>query len=470
MRLRVRQYRYPGLKEWKVFEIAAALPLLLQLALFLFFVGLCFFTAQIDAQMGHTSLPLVAAWILFLGLTTLGPLVSSRCPYKLLLLKKALKWARQWTRPALSPNLHRIAQLFTRGLNSESVTAVLSFLDFFAIPKDPDEDEEDIAIKGSQEDSEILLSIDTMIQDDGLLAVMLDTLQQLQPKPENMISFIISCINNRIPLYYGHEFAQGHLSTIPNLSALSQHAYNAIIERVAGILQGVGQPLTNTVTSDVARPVWIKDAILLLMSISSFPLPENAYSAIVMCINDNNSDSLAGTEVGSYLRESAEDSLLLRRISDILCYICKTQQLSNTCSVLQVYNGLLPSRYKPESKLIFTIRNYEDQSNGNLSNEVLQFVWHPCLEILKHDINSKTSTPGFFDAVHGCIHLAVIFNKIDEFLPIYISWCSPTNAWRCMAMYSSLHKKNRIPVKQLLFLIEKIVTNSDSDSKFTVSC
>ncbi|KAI0089669.1 hypothetical protein BDY19DRAFT_889238, partial [Irpex rosettiformis] len=42
-RLRVRHLRYPQLAKWQIFEIAAFLPLLLQLSLGLFFIGLCYF-------------------------------------------------------------------------------------------------------------------------------------------------------------------------------------------------------------------------------------------------------------------------------------------------------------------------------------------------------------------------------------------------------------------------------------------
>ena len=101
LRLRARQYRYPGLQKWKVSEIAASLPLLLQLALGLFFIGLCFFTAEIDSRMSLTSLPLVAAWAFFFLLTTIAPLVSPRCPFKLFLLKRCLKGARRWVRPGV---------------------------------------------------------------------------------------------------------------------------------------------------------------------------------------------------------------------------------------------------------------------------------------------------------------------------------------------------------------------------------
>ena len=46
-RLRIRHFRAQGLQDWQLFEIAAALPMFLQIALMLFFVGLCFFTQSI---------------------------------------------------------------------------------------------------------------------------------------------------------------------------------------------------------------------------------------------------------------------------------------------------------------------------------------------------------------------------------------------------------------------------------------
>ncbi|EKM55605.1 uncharacterized protein PHACADRAFT_60471, partial [Phanerochaete carnosa HHB-10118-sp] len=39
-RLRAHQYRKPALEKWKVFEVAGILPMLLQLSLGLFFIGL----------------------------------------------------------------------------------------------------------------------------------------------------------------------------------------------------------------------------------------------------------------------------------------------------------------------------------------------------------------------------------------------------------------------------------------------
>ncbi|KAI0738759.1 hypothetical protein BC629DRAFT_1300079, partial [Irpex lacteus] len=81
-RLRIRHYREPGLRTWKVFEIAAVLPLLQQLALALFFIGLCYFTASVHESVGDTSLPLVAGWAFCFTTVTMLPLFFPRCPYK----------------------------------------------------------------------------------------------------------------------------------------------------------------------------------------------------------------------------------------------------------------------------------------------------------------------------------------------------------------------------------------------------
>ena len=86
-RLQVRHYRWPGLVQWKVFEIAAILPLLQQLALALFFIGLCYFTASVHESVGHTTLPLVAGWAFCFSLVTILPVFFPRCPYRTTLLR-----------------------------------------------------------------------------------------------------------------------------------------------------------------------------------------------------------------------------------------------------------------------------------------------------------------------------------------------------------------------------------------------
>ncbi|KAJ3521917.1 hypothetical protein NM688_g8951 [Phlebia brevispora] len=81
-RLRIRQFRYPALLKWKVFELVACLPLLIQVALGLFLLGLCFFTWNINPSIGRSCTVLVSAWIFFFTATVFAPTFSSACPYK----------------------------------------------------------------------------------------------------------------------------------------------------------------------------------------------------------------------------------------------------------------------------------------------------------------------------------------------------------------------------------------------------
>lgn len=93
-RLRIRYFRKGGLETWKLFEIAAVLPLILQLALTLFFVGLCVFTSAVHRSIGTTCICLVGGWAAFFGFALLAPILSPRCPYKTTFLKGVLSTIR----------------------------------------------------------------------------------------------------------------------------------------------------------------------------------------------------------------------------------------------------------------------------------------------------------------------------------------------------------------------------------------
>ncbi|GJE95355.1 hypothetical protein PsYK624_115390 [Phanerochaete sordida] len=99
--LRARQFRHRGLEDWKVYEIAAMLPLLLHVSLGLFFVGLCFYTAAANDLIGRSTFPLVAGWAFFALLSIIAPLASPRCPYKIAIFKSALRVGRRYATPAV---------------------------------------------------------------------------------------------------------------------------------------------------------------------------------------------------------------------------------------------------------------------------------------------------------------------------------------------------------------------------------
>lgn len=113
-RLRIRDARIHGLADWKLFQIAAFLPILLQVSLALFFVGLCFFTAAVHPSIGITSLFLVSCWVFFFFMSVMAPLFSPRCPYKTTILKVPFRYARPRVRAFLRLVYGRVVVLFAR--------------------------------------------------------------------------------------------------------------------------------------------------------------------------------------------------------------------------------------------------------------------------------------------------------------------------------------------------------------------
>lgn len=223
-RLRLRHFRRTGLETWKVFEIAAILPLLLQVALGLCFIGLCFFTASIHSSIGNTTLPLVIAWGVFSFLATIWPAFSARCPYKTPAMKTVTTSVRtniyQPTARAVASFalfmaiivyisidmvvtvllfIPKICSVFMLGVWIESpvryLRRMLKFLRDGLLNWHPQE--EYMAINDSNEDLDILASADALQINDELLATtMKDALEQSEPRWEDVVLFLAKAIQN----------------------------------------------------------------------------------------------------------------------------------------------------------------------------------------------------------------------------------------------------------------------------------
>ncbi|KAK7687698.1 hypothetical protein QCA50_008914 [Cerrena zonata] len=94
-RLRIRFFRFVGLRKWRVFAIVGIFSVLMQIALGLFFLGLCFFTANIHHSIGITSLVISSLWATVVAVSILLPITASHCPYKLSLPGRGLTWIRK---------------------------------------------------------------------------------------------------------------------------------------------------------------------------------------------------------------------------------------------------------------------------------------------------------------------------------------------------------------------------------------
>lgn len=336
-RLRARQYRYPAMEDWKVFEIAAFLPLLLQLSLGLFFIGLCFFTAAVHQSIGRTTAPLVCAWVFLLFMMTIAPLFSPRCPFKTTFLKRALRAGRRYVAPPLydlTKSILGLAQRVSRISHTASVqiseyllpirnysahitlavsrrwTHLVEFARaqyrrrrsfegneveseeeehevhiFYGESTGGEDDqyialkktallEEDAVVMGEEEDADILLSVDSLISDDGLLLPMLDALrQQSGLTPPKMVAFILGIIGHRT----GQNLGDQRLTSTPDLAVLSKHAWTVLTDAIVdALLLHRPDPLQlNGANSDC-----LFNAITILNSTSHHQISDNAVKTL----------------------------------------------------------------------------------------------------------------------------------------------------------------------------------------------
>ncbi|KAK7690734.1 hypothetical protein QCA50_005833 [Cerrena zonata] len=92
--LRIRFFRNEGLMKWRVFELAAFLPLLLQVSLVLFFIGLSEFLRILNPIVGWATTTVMIIWFIVFAFTTLAPVFSQQCPYNTPLLKGLIQSVR----------------------------------------------------------------------------------------------------------------------------------------------------------------------------------------------------------------------------------------------------------------------------------------------------------------------------------------------------------------------------------------
>ncbi|KAL1664923.1 hypothetical protein GGF50DRAFT_114624 [Schizophyllum commune] len=81
-RVLVGQYRYSGMKRWRVPFIVALLPMMLHLALLFFFVGLILFVFKLDRSMAWALAAFTIFFYSLYLLTTILPMIFVDCPYQ----------------------------------------------------------------------------------------------------------------------------------------------------------------------------------------------------------------------------------------------------------------------------------------------------------------------------------------------------------------------------------------------------
>lgn len=264
-RLRIRHFRTPGLEGWGVFAIAALLPLILQLALALFFVSLCFFTIDVHPSVGYTTIPLVAGWALLFGAASFAPALSPRCPYKIPVYKSVM----QLLRMALFRAVHFYKGL--PGLPDKSSWPVMPSWSWWHLGYN-----EDDAAKDTRNDIDILVAVDATQTDDHLVMKTCTALRKAHSTPEATIDFILQAIGLRL-----QRCVVRPLSPMLDLSRLPVQTSTILMNTVADVLS---QQVKRAAPSEPIE--WndlMRDCFFLLFSRLPCLLSNEASSVIYTC-------------------------------------------------------------------------------------------------------------------------------------------------------------------------------------------
>lgn len=277
MRLRVRFFRYLGLHEWGVFEIAALLPLLIQVALGLFFVGLCFFTFSVDSRVGIASIVVVSMWALLVVVSIALPIFASRCPYRIPLPGNLFTWIR---RNVIFRRLNKAFNPSDQPLPSYQLMQreYKSHIKLWM--------EEDAVAQAPWLDHHIIVGVDHIQADDQLLATsIIQSYKQTSPPRDSVIPFALRFLQARNlikPDHWNHP----QVPVLPQTSTqlwqtLSTLIADTIAEEI--VTQHGETTLSEAEASLVVWRPWMIDGILLIVCNAHLPRPSTWVRVLSLC-------------------------------------------------------------------------------------------------------------------------------------------------------------------------------------------
>ena len=455
-RLRARQYRRPALDKWRVFEIAAILPILLQVSLGLFFVGLCFFTASVDERMGRATVPLVSGWAFFILATTACPLFSPRCPYKTPLLKSIFRTARIQVTMKLRRSCEAVLERAIGRLGAK-----LNIMQ--------DEEEEKV-IAGSKDDAEILILTDSIMSDDNLLSTTWDAFNQHSQKPAQAISFILRLIANRLGSQ-GERLPLERLRCIPDLSALSRRAWDTFMEALAEVANRHQGPLQ---VSDVdSSPDWLFDLTLIFLSNSPHSLPDTAVSSLRALLAAQWKRE-AYTAIAKWVAPRPGDSeFVFRPISQSLLPVFDVSTSPNLPSLTAIYllyrEFLLP--YCTGSTVPPSLYQTLYQERGLFRNRharpILEDMWTLTCSSLAAELKDRRDyRPGSAEGFTLMLELGELMDRRADVLRIFTSyWVSSQGRYLAMLRsFASIQPCVRASGEHILGIVLDAFMQSDGMS------
>lgn len=402
-RLRIRHFRNPGLEHWKVFEIAAILPVLLQLSLALFLIGLCFFTLDVHDTIGHTTLPLVAGWAFLFISASFAPSLSPRCPYKTTLLKSVMKHIRL--------RLFRIVEFVRAALHwsTDSLIQVSGEWTYKLLAYD----EED-AVLNEKNDVDILIAVDSIQSDEYLLSVMWDALQQTQVESADLVTFLLKAIGHRIQ----HDvtaFSSGFM----DLKKLPKRTVTSIMTMVSDVLKTeINRQSPTNISKVIVWSQWMKDCVYILLAETNAPLTAPVNYMLTLCLTDEVRRKVFFSFIHERFPDPIVFSHVLGRLRGGLLLLTGDAMLSALQNLTQEY--FCVNHNAVHNKLLDVLRDHPEIAPDHLqylvdilidalTNEMKpNMYWHPFLLDELDTILELSSNASWRDSVVKLVQTMLI--------------------------------------------------------------
>lgn len=444
LRVRTRIYRKRALRDWRVLEIAALLPFVLQVALVLFFLGMCYFTAVFQDSVSQSSVPLVAGWAFMISCSLLAPLIFPRCPFKTPWLGPLLRQLRKVVIPYI---IHPIIGVFLA-------------TDLKHRSRRPRNEEEDLKALPAFDS---LLLVDEAISDDGLIAALCEAFQASQPDPSDIVPFVARLIQHRLGVT---SIEERHLSRVPDLQALALPVWLSVTDLIAAhLLQQLNdEPLSSRVTSRDKL-----DCILILLARSRFSLSKTGQDALhkamthrswpAVCSEISDCHSASFSPMAKPILDSAKLVAPFRALtlySRCLCPLRMDHKHQGDVGLLSILRDkvrhpasswrkdILDDAYTVLRELMCTqLMNLNENDNNNLragSMEAMTIIW----EFWQY-------SPKYRDAA---IDVALAFWETADNNPILF--------WRCTALHDAFRLSTLPDILHAAFL------NSSVEGEHTV--
>lgn len=319
--------------------------------------------------------------------------------------------------------------------------------------------EEDEVVKTEAEDVDILLSVDSLMSDDGLLPTMLDALrQQSGISNAKTIAFVSHVIGHRI----GQDLTDGrHITSMFDLHPLTKLCWSVLTDAVADAFLRYG---LGTLEADDSTRDWIIDSIIILNSCPKEQLSDHATTMLqkislvpTRMPGHDCSGNIPLYQCVAHATGDLDGAICLRCVVDMYMTLLR--------------KGVGEDEPRPSLRHLLDARVSEDSFVAS-SQGLLQPLICVLVSFLPEIISSQkdlAKIPGSHEAVHIVLQYAEKFGRHNDAVKLCCQMLPTESGTRMLLVqFAALHPQCRVSVDRQGILADVYGLTSQEGKFFMV--